>query len=142
MTRKKLRPIPTDADLIRIFTGQAFKDFVAANLPEGADVDRFATAALADARVYIRDAGSKTLMSPVREATINFAMGLQVTYLLVTGEQPSFTATRTRRGPFARILRECLLLLKAPVDDIKLINTLQARSNTMTDQRGQPRRQR
>jgi hypothetical protein len=150
MTRKKPRPIPADEDLIRDFTGQKFKDFVAKARP-GTDVERFAAGVLADARIYIRYASSgivhKTteanpLMSPLREAAINFAMNLQLTYLTVTGEMPSFTATRTRRGPFARILRECLLLLKAVVDDIVLINTLQDRSNKMTDRRGQPRRQR
>jgi hypothetical protein len=154
MTRKKRRPIPTVRELIR--GCPAFKDFVAENWPgkeppTPADVKRFAKWALRDARLYIREASSgiahkttetKPLMSPLREAAINFVMNLQVTYLLATGEQPSFTATRTRRGPFARILRECLLLLKAPVDDITLINTLQERSNKMTDQRGQPRRRR
>jgi hypothetical protein len=37
MTRRKPpRPIPTDEDLVRIFTGQAFKDVLAANWPKDA----------------------------------------------------------------------------------------------------------
>ena len=156
MTRKKPRPIPTDEDLVRIFTGQAFKDMVAANWPgdkkdktraKPANVEEFAKGALADARVYIRDAvkperktTGRPMMSPIVEAAINYAMYLQLTYYAATGEQPSFTATRLRRGPFARILRECLLLLKAPVDDIRFINTLQDRSNKMNDDKGRLRR--
>jgi len=158
MTRKKIVRVLTDEDLVRIFTGQAFMDILTANLPRTAvlmadqplAIERFAAATLADARVYVRDSISEkqhktaepdTLMSPRREAAIRFVMGLQVNYLLATGEQPSFTA-QLRRGPFARIARECLLLLNAPVDDIKFINMLQDRSNKMTDQRGQPRRER
>jgi hypothetical protein len=154
MTRKKIVRVPTDEDLVRIFTGEAFKkfvakEFVAADLT--GDVERFAAGALADARVYIRDAVIETrnkttkerpLMSPRREAAITFITNLQVTYLLATGKEPSYTATRTRRGPFARIANECLHLIHAPVDDIALINMLQDRSNTMTDQRRQPRRER
>jgi hypothetical protein len=158
MTRKKIVLVPTDEDLVRIFTAQKFKDFVATNLPRTAvlmadqplAINRFADGALAGARVFIRDAVIETqhkttketpLMSPRREAAMTFVMGLQVNYLLATGEQPSFTA-QLRRGPFARIARECLRLLNAPVDDIKFINMLQDRSNTMTDRRGQPRRER
>ena len=156
MTRKKTRPIPEDEDLIRIFTGQAFKDFIAENWPGNKedktrakpdDVEQFARGTLGDARVYIRDAvkpESKTtgrpMMSPIMEAAINFARDLQLTYYAATGEQPSFTATRARRGPFARILRECLLRLGAPVDDITFINTLQDRSNTMNDEKRRKRR--
>jgi hypothetical protein len=156
MTRKKPpRRIPTDEDLIRKFTGQAFKDFVAANWPEEkkpprtADIDLFAKLALEDARIYTRDAvkparetTGRPLMSPIQEATIDYTMNLQLTYLTATGDQPSFTAARSWRGPFARILRECLLLLGAPPDDIRWINTLQARSNTMNDEKGQRRRKR
>jgi hypothetical protein len=156
MTRKKPpRRIPTDEDLTRIFEGQAFRDLVAANWPEekkpptAADIDLFAKLALEDARIYTRDAVKpehdrigRPLMSPIQEATINYTMNLQVTYHTATGDQPSFTATRTRRGPFARILNECLRWLGAPSDDIRWINTLQLRSNTMTDEKGQPRRKR
>ena len=163
MTRKKIVSVRTDEELVRIFTGQEFKDIVAANLPhtevlmanQPLAIERFAAATLADARVYIRDAvkpapkqvpdTDEPLVPPRREAAAAFVMGLQINYLHATGEQPSFTAQRkagTGRGPFARIARWCLLKLKAPVDDIKFINMLQTRSNKMTDQRGQPRRQR
>jgi hypothetical protein len=83
---------------------------------------------------------TQPLMSPRREAAINFVNCIQVDYLLAASEDPCYTATRTRRGPFARIARECLRLLKGPVDDIALINMLQARSHKMTDRKGQERR--
>jgi hypothetical protein len=88
------------------------------------------------------------MMSPRREAAATFIMGLQVTYLVATGEQPSYTASRAsmassaKRGPFARIANACLHLIGAPVDDVGLINTLQTRANILNDEKGRPRRKR
>jgi hypothetical protein len=65
-----------------------------------------------------------------------------LTYYHATGEQPSFTAMRDYRGPFGKILRWCLLRLGGSPDDVRWINELQARSNRMTDRRGQKRRKR
>jgi hypothetical protein len=157
MTRKKPRPIPTDDELVRIFTGQKFKDMLAANWPgdkkdttrvKPEDVEAFAKSTLSDARIYVHDVGKpepkttkeRPLMSSRREATINFVMNLQMTFLTATGVHPSFTAQRQPRGPFANILYQCLQLLGAPIDDITFINKLQARSHAMTDEKGQPRR--
>jgi len=164
MTQKKIRPIPTDDDLVRIFSSQEFKDLVAENWPGNpkdktraspADVDEFAKLALGDARIYIHDAvkpkratSGRPVQSPVIESTIDFTRNLQITYYTATGEQPSFTASResiassAKRGPFARILRWCLLELDAPCDDVRYINVLQSRSNTMNDEKGRPRRKR
>jgi hypothetical protein len=159
VTRKKVRPIPTDGELVRSFTGQAFKDVLVANWP-GAPADatrakpeevaKYAESVLLEARVYARDAikpemkttADRPQRKPIIEAAISFAMGLQLIHTTRTGEQPSFTANRADPGPFARILRWFLLEIKAPPDAVTYINELQHRSNTMTDARGQPRRKR
>jgi hypothetical protein len=152
MTRRKSpRPILTDDDLVRIFTGRAFKDVLAANWPKDApvDIDHFAKLALEDARIYIRDAvkpdvktTGRPSRSPVIEAAIDFTMNLQLTYYTATGEQPSFTANRGDPGPLARILGWCLVELNAPPDAVTYINDLQHRSNKMNDDRGRERRKR
>jgi hypothetical protein len=156
MTRKKVRSIPTDAELVDKFTGQAFKDMIAANWPSTAapatpeTIDLFAAGALSDARIYIRDAGKpaqkttpeRPMSKPIVEAAVDFTMNLQLTYVDVTGEMPSLTAGRHRPGPFAEILRECLVLLKAPSDAVTYINRLQTRSNIITDEKGRTRRKR
>src|SRR3981189_2667393 len=95
MTRKKPVRVPTDEDVIRIFTGQPFKRFLGANLPADANVEGFAAGALAGAKVFIRDAviekqhkttKERPLMSPRGEAALAFVMGLEMDYLLATGE--------------------------------------------------------
>jgi hypothetical protein len=156
-TPKNVRHIPTEAELVDRFDIQAIRGMLEEHWPgkkrpKRADVEAFAKGALADARVYIRDAvkpvpkqvpdTDEPLMTPIQEATIGFTRGLQETYLIRTGRQPSYTATRRWRGPFAKILRHYLVLLGAPTDDIRWINELQRRSNKMTDKRGQPRRKR
>jgi hypothetical protein len=157
MTRKKVRHIPTEAELVDKFGSQAIRDMLVENWPgkkrpKHADVEAFARDALADARVYIRDAvkpapkqvpvTDEPLMTPIQEATIAFTQHLQITYVDRTGRMPPFTATRRWRGPFAKILLHYLKLLGASTDDIRWINEGQRRSNKMTDKRGQERRKR
>jgi hypothetical protein len=44
MTRKKPVRVPTDDDLVERFTAKAFKDMLAASLPRGTDIERYADA--------------------------------------------------------------------------------------------------
>jgi hypothetical protein len=93
MTKKKVRHIPSDDDLVRIFTGQAFKDVITANWPgDPADVTRakpeevakYAENTLLEARVYARDAvkpevkttADRPQRKPIIEAAISFANGI------------------------------------------------------------------
>jgi hypothetical protein len=153
LTRKKERPIPTDEDLVRDFGGQEFRRFVVENWPgkkppRRADVERYVRFTLMDARLYISDAvkpeqkTTEKMMSPVREAAATFTRNHQLMFYQVTGYVPPYTASRTFRDPFMVILRECLRLLRGPVDDIAFLNKLQDRSHILTDRRGQPRRKR
>lgn len=147
--KKPLPPIPSDEDLARDFTGQGFRDLIAANAP-GADVARFSDGALASARVYACNADlprrltttARPLKAPRYEAALDFTIGLQVAYLQATdGKMPSMTANRTANlGPFARILQQCLVWIGSRAEPVELINTLQRRADVMTDEKGQDRR--
>jgi len=148
MTKKNHLHIPSDEDLVRRFSGQAFNDMVVRHEPK-ADVKLYSAGALADARVYARDIGTAVkhnttdanpLISPHLEIALAFVMGLQATHLMATGRKPTFTAHRVRPSSFAKIAKECLHLLGSPGDAIRLINLLQTRSNKMTARRGQEKR--
>ena len=157
MTQKKVRPIPTEAELVDKLDRQAIRDMLVENWPgkkrpKRADVEAFVKDALRDAKIYIRDAvkpaakqvpnTDEPLMTPIQEATIAFTQYLQITFVDRTGRMPPFTATRRYRGPFGKILRHYLVELGAPSDDVRWINELDRRSNKMTDERGQKRRKR
>lgn len=60
-----------------------------------------------------------------RAAERDFVMWLQVAYLESTGRMPAVTANAERRGPFARLVRECLYLAGARhVNEVEVINSL------------------
>jgi hypothetical protein len=65
---------------------------------------------------------------PKRDAELNFIMWLQIGWLEATGNRPSLAANPDRRGPFARMVRECLELVGAKhADPVGLINELNER---------------
>ena len=148
--RKPIPPIPSYDDLVRDFTGQAFRDLIEANTPPGTDVDLFSAGALASARDYASSADlpprltttARPLKAPRYEAALEFTIGLQLAYLQATGKMPGMTANLTKvdPGPFARILKQCLVWIDSRYEPVELINTLQRRANRMTDEKGQPRR--
>jgi len=147
MTRKNVRHIPTEAELVDRLDSQAVRAMFMENWPgkkrpKQADVEGFMKYALADARIYIRDALKHTpkqvpgtdepLGTPIEEATTDFSRNLQITYTNWTGRLAPFTATNGWRGSSGKILREYLHLLGAPFNATRWINELQDRSNKMT----------
>jgi len=148
MTRKNVRHIPTEAELVDRLDSQAVRAMFMENWPgkkrpKQADVEGFMKYALADARIYIRDALKHTpkqvpgtdepLGTPIEEATTDFSRNLQITYTNWTGRLAPFTATNEWRGSSGKILREYLHLLGAPFNATRWINELQDRSNLPTD---------
>ena len=131
MTRKKVRHIPTEAELVDRLDSQAVRAMFMENWPgkkrpKQADVEGFMKYALADARIYIRDALKHTpkqvpgtdepLGTPIEEATTDFSR---------KGRMAPFTATNGWRGSSGKILREYLHLLGAPFNATRWINELQ-----------------
>ena len=147
MTRKNVRHIPTEAELVDRLDSQAVRldsqavramfmeNWPGKKRPKQADVEGFMKYALADARIYIRDALKHTpkqvpgtdepLGTPIEEATTDFSRNLQITYTNWKGRMAPFTATNGWRGSSGKILREYLHLLGAPFNATRWINELQ-----------------
>ncbi len=69
-----------------------------------------------------------------RESERTFVMWLQLAYLDAVGTAPALTASAERRGPFVRLVQQCLRLVGAPeADAVGLINDLHATRTTRRD---------